>query len=156
MPVFKKSDCKLVRNYRPISVLIFLDNVLEKLAEIHLRIYFRKFYILTKCQFRISVRGLSTNIATANFTDIIKIFIDNRTYATMIIVNFARAFDSIDRNILIKLECCGIPGPHSNLLWSLMNKRKHFCKRCKLGSNYYKIWCSSRLYLWPDSLLNLR
>lgn len=124
LPVFKKGDCKLVDNYRPISVLPFLDKVLEKVIEIRLSKYLAKFHILSDSQFGFR-EGLSTNIAIANFTDRIKRCIDNGIYAGTIFVDFARAFDSIDHNILlIKLERYGITGPALNLLRSFLSNRK--------------------------------
>lgn len=124
LPVFNKGDCKLVENYRPISVLPFLDKILEKVIEIRLSKYLTKFHILSDSQFGFR-EGLSTNIAIANFTDTIKRCIDNAIYAGTIFVDFARAFDSIDHNILlIKLECYGITGPALNILRSFLNHRK--------------------------------
>lgn len=125
VPAFKKGDPIQIENYRPISVLPFLDKVLEKLIERRLSNYCKKFYILTPSQLGFRP-GISTDKALACFVNSIKLFIDKGNYTGSVFVNLSKAFDSIDHNILFtKLELYGIAGPLLLLLKSFLFDRQH-------------------------------
>lgn len=124
VPVLKKGDARFMDNYRPISILSFLDKVLEKLIETRLSRYLKKFNLLTPSQFGFRA-ALSTNIATACLTDKIKSFIDHGDVAAAVFIDFSKAFDTIDHDILFtKLERYGITGPALTLLRSFLLNRQ--------------------------------
>lgn len=124
IPVLKKGDARCMNNYRPISILSFLDKILEKLIESRLSRYLKKFDLLTPCQFGFRA-SLSTNIATACLTDKIKSFIDRGDVAAAVFIDLSKAFDTIDHDILFfKLERYGITGPALTLLRSFLLNRQ--------------------------------
>lgn len=124
IPVHKKGDSRNMNNYRPISILSFIDKILEKLLVTRLSRYLKKFNLLTPSQFGFR-EGLSTNIAIACLTDKIKSSIDRGNVAAAVFIDFSKAFDTIDHDILfIKLERYGITGPALTLLRSFLLNRQ--------------------------------
>lgn len=121
--MFKKGDPTNADNYRPISILSFFDKILEKLIEVRLSKYYTKFNILTSNQFGFR-KGFSTDTAIATFTDKVKSYIDKGDISGAILIDFSKAFDTIDRNILFKkLEFYGITGPGLAIIKSFLQDR---------------------------------
>lgn len=111
VPVFKKGDCAIISNYRPICILPFLSKVFEKLLDIRIANYINKFNILTPSQFGFRA-AYFTELALLSLTDKLKKAIDVGYYAGSVFVDFTKAFDTINHNILfMKLEAIGATGP---------------------------------------------
>ena len=102
IPVHKKHfrlDCN---NYRPISILSNLDKILEKLI-INKLIY--------PLQFGFRKSYSTSSLALLSLTENIKQEIDDRKFGCGIFIDFQKAFDTVDHNILInKLQHYGILG----------------------------------------------
>lgn len=123
-PVFKKGDKALMNNYRPISILPFFSKVIEKIVEKRLSSYLNKFNLLTPRQFGFRP-GLSTNLALIALTDYIKLEIDNGKFVGGIFIDFTKAFDTINHDILFsKLALYGINGPPLQLLRNFLLNRE--------------------------------
>lgn len=122
-PVFKKGNQVIISNYRPISILPFLSKVVEKLIKQRLSNYLQKFRLLTPIQFGFR-RGLSTNLALTALTDKLKTEIDKGKYVGSVFIDFTKAFDSINHDILFcKLASLGINGPALQLLRNYLHNR---------------------------------
>lgn len=122
-PVFKKSKKTVISNYRPIATLPFLSKVVEKLIEQRLSNYLQKCHLLTAKQFGFR-RGLSTNLAVIALTDKLKSDVDKGKYVGSVFIDFTKAFDSINHDILFcKLASLGINGPALELLRSYLLDR---------------------------------
>ena len=125
--VFKnKGDPRLFLNYRPISLLSNINKIFEKL--VHARLY--SFLELHDCiyelQFGFRTKH-STNHALMSLTETIRVALDNSNFACGIFVDFQKAFDTVDHNILLqKLEHYGIRGLANNWFKSYLSNRKQY------------------------------
>lgn len=123
-PVFKKGDNTSLKNYRPIFILSFFSKVIEKLFEQGVLNYFKKFDILTPREFFFHP-GSSTNFALIALADQSKKAIDEGKPVGSLFVDFSKAFDSINHNILFqKLASYGIVGVPLNLIRNYLLDRE--------------------------------
>ena len=88
-------------NFRPISTLSAFTKILEKLVYKQLILYIEKYEIL--CQFQFGFRkGRSTEQAIAEINGNVKTAIDNDLYTYGVFLDFVKAFDTVNHNILLK------------------------------------------------------
>ena len=125
-PLFKKGDKQDIRNYRPIAVLSVFSKILEKIMYNRLLCFLKKFNILTDEQ-----NGFRDNksITTACHTFIEKIqqALDNNLHAVGIFLDFTKAYDVINHNILLcKLESYGVRGIINSWFKSYLSERMQY------------------------------
>ena len=126
VPIFKKGDALLVNNYRPISLLTSLSKILEKL------VYSRTIkFLLDKNVFSDSQFGFrekhSTSHAILNFLDNVARATDNHLHTIGILLDFSKAFDTINHEILLrKLHHYGIRGVALKWFESYLYNRQQF------------------------------
>lgn len=127
IPIFKKGNRKLVKNYRPISLLPIIGKLMEKL--IHSRIY----HFLNGAKFFSPYQGgfrpeMGTTDSISNMLSYIYNQLNNNTVTATIFFDLSKAFDSIDQNILLqKLESAGISGNCLRLLKDYLSNRTQTC-----------------------------
>ena len=110
VPVFKKGDELNPGNYRPISLLSIFNKVFEKLISKRLSDFFDHENILYKHQFGFR-KNHSTGLAIVEVTDFCYTNLDKNNYILGLFIDFQKAFDSIDIDILlVKLSNYGIRG----------------------------------------------
>ena len=126
IPVFKKGDKLLVSNYRPISLLSNINKIFEKV--VYKRLY--SFLNLHNCIFELQFgfrAGHSTNHALLSLTEKVRVALDTGNFACGIFVDFQKAFDTVDHEILLrKLECYGVRGTANNWFRSYLTNRSQF------------------------------
>ena len=110
IPIYKKGSLSCTCNYRPISLLSIFDKLLEKLMYKRLLNFLNKNIVLFERQFGFRTM-YSTEYAILSIVDKVQKAIDNRNYACGIFLDFNKAFDTVNHEILIqKLSCYGVRG----------------------------------------------
>ena len=113
-------------NYRPISILPIINKIFEKIIYNRLISFFNKQNIIQDTQFGFR-KGHSTELAVAKFYEDTLINLDNNFTTCAIILDLSKAFDSVNREILLfKLYKYGIRGNIHNLIRSYLKNRTQY------------------------------
>ena len=94
-PLYKKGSKTDPKNYRPVSLLPLVSEVIEKVIHNHTEIFLNKYKILYKCQsgFR---KSFSTNSCLTLLTDKINKGFESGKYTGLILIDLQKAFDTTD------------------------------------------------------------
>ena len=110
IPLFKKGSPLTASNYRPISLLSVFSKTTEKVMYERLYKFLEKHEILYSLQFGFRASH-SISHALVSLTEAIKSSLDNRKFGCGIFIDFQKAFDTVNHDILsMKLEHYGIRG----------------------------------------------
>ena len=110
LPIHKGDSKFIVSNYRPISLLPILSKIFEKLMYNRLIEFINKNNILTPNQFGFQ-KNKSTEMAVNTIINNVINSFEKKETAYCIFLDFAKAFDTVNHQILIKkLEYYGIRG----------------------------------------------
>ena len=125
--VFKnKGDPRLLPNYRPISLLSNINKIFEKLVHTRLFSFLELHDCIYELQFGFRAK-YSTNHALMSLTETVRNALDNSNFACGIFVDFQKAFDTVDHNILLnKLDHYGVRGIANNWFRSYLSNRKQY------------------------------
>ena len=96
--IFKSGDRKLIKNYRPISILPRISKILEKNVTLQLITYFDVSLFLTPYQICFRADH-STELACHSVVRNFYFCLDAKKYVIGIIIDLAKVFDSLDRDI---------------------------------------------------------
>lgn len=128
VPIHKAGEKYKTTNYRPISLISNIAKIFEKVLHVKLSKYFIKNKILSEKQFGF-VNNKGTKDALATITDIIYNKLDNSEPVIAIMLDLAKAFDTVNHKLLFdKLERLGIRGTPLNLIKSYLTDRKQFVR----------------------------
>ena len=126
LPFYKIGDVNCFNNYRPISILPLLSKILEKLIYSRLLDFFTDNNIIPQ-QFSFRENHFTTHALHMAITRVCKA-INNKKRALGIFVDFSKAFDTLQHNILIhKLEHYGVRERALQLLINYLSNRKQYC-----------------------------
>ena len=124
IPIFKKGCRLMVSNYRPISLLSNLNKLFEKIMHKRIYAFLEKFNILYKLQFGFRSK-YSTQHALIHMTEAIRSALDSGKVTCGIFVDFQKAFDTVNHEILLKkLDHYGFRGIINNWFRSYLTNRK--------------------------------
>ena len=127
-PTFKGGSKLDVSNYRPVSVLPTISKILEKLMLFRLTKFLDKYNIIYEHQFGFQ-KNRSTTLAVLDLNTRIIKALDNGNYAASVFLDFDKAFDTVNHEILIdKLENYGIRGIVKNWFESYLKNRHQIVK----------------------------
>ena len=125
-PLHKGGQHRERNNYRPISVLPILSNIIKKHVANSLLKYLQEKNLLyeLKSAFR---SGYSTKMALIGITDEILFKLDNDEVTGLVFVDFRKAFDVINHNLLLKKLSVYGASPDS-VAWfrSYLEERRQF------------------------------
>ena len=126
IPLFKKDDPKLLKNYRPISLLPTISKVVEKIIFTQLSTYFNENKLIFDNQYGFRPKH-STEYAALELVDRIITQMDKKEVPINIFLDLSKAFDTIDHTVLLaKLRYYGIHDTALLLLKSYLNNRKQY------------------------------
>ena len=110
IPSYKKGDKSECCNYRQISLIPNISKIIEKATYTRLYNFLEKYNSLYKKQFEFR-NSHSTNHALISMTEKIRESPDNNEYSCALFLDFQKAFDTVNHNILLKkLHHNGIRG----------------------------------------------
>ena len=122
IPIFKANSPLEVTNYRPISLLPIFNKIIEKLIFKRLNGFLKKNNVIFNHQFGFQ-KNKSTSLAILDVTTKLLNAIENKQFSCCIFLDFAKAFDTVDHDILLhKLEYYSIRGIALNIV-SFLSKR---------------------------------
>lgn len=123
-PIYKSGDTSNIENYRPISVLSAISKNFDKILHNHIRS--KTSHILSPHQHGFRA-GKSTLTNLLEYVDFIANKIINSGQIDVVFMDLAKAFDTIDHNILLrKLNTLQLDPCLINLLRSYLIERKQF------------------------------
>ena len=109
-PIFKGGNKNLITNYTPIAVLPSFSKIFEKAVHSRLTSFLSLNNVISDNQFGFRSHH-STCMAVLNMCDNISKSIDKNEFAIGVFIDLAKAFDSLDHNILLnKLNHYGVRG----------------------------------------------
>jgi len=141
IPIYKTEDRKLVSNYRPISVLPAFSKIIERLMYNRLINFLNKHDILSPNQYGFR-KNLSTSMALLDLVDKLSSSIDNNEITVGIFIDLAKAFDTVNHNILLsKLYHYGIRGTAYNWFKSYLSNRSQYVYVNNVKSDSLPVTC---------------
>ena len=124
IPIHKNGSVFTVSNFRPISLLPIFSKIFERLVYDRLICFVKKHNILTPNQYGFQANK-STELAVNEITNCIINSFENKESAFGIFLDFAKAFDTVNHQILIsKVEHYGIRGTPLNWFKSYLGNRQ--------------------------------
>ena len=139
-PLFKNKGPKEdINNYRGISVLPPINKVFEILISNKIREYFESNFIFTSAQhgFR---KNFSCETALHELISDINLARDKNKIALLLFIDFKKAFDTVDSELLIrKLFHYGFDNQSLSLIRNYFYNRKQFVKMGNNKSDFKKI-----------------
>ena len=126
VPVFKKDSKLDYSNYRPISLLSNIEKILEKLMYKRLYTFLNNNNIIYNLQFGFR-KQYSTSHDLINITENIRKALDDRNIGYGVFVDFQKAFDTVDHQILLaKLNHYGIRGVSNDWFKYYLSNRNQY------------------------------
>ena len=126
LPIFKAGASSSVSNYRPISLLTSISKIFERIFCTRLSAFLTKYQILYHLQFGFRPNH-STQLAMITLLEQIITSLDKGHFTIGIFLDFSKAFDTVNHQILLqKLECYGIRGIANTWVASYLSDRQQF------------------------------
>ena len=128
VPIHKSGSKLVIFNFRPISLLKFLSKIFERCMYSRFLDFIRQNCIISPNQFGF-LQKKSTEDALLKFTEYIYNSLNKKMYTAGILIDFKKAFDTVNHNILLKkLYRYGFRGLPLNLISSYLQNRPHTVK----------------------------
>ena len=141
IPLYKANDPMLFNNYRPISILPLFSKVLERIMYNRLLEFINKHKLLYRYQFGFR-KDHSTYMALIVLIDKITSAMDNGEFTLTVLIDFRKAFDTVDHEILLdKLYHYGIRGIAFDWMKSYLSNRQQSVSYNGANSSYKTINC---------------
>lgn len=122
-PLFKGGNHSRVENYRPISILSCISQLIEKHLFDTITSFFDRNNIISPSQYGF-IAGRGTQPLLEEFSDNLFLSFERNLFSCGLFLDVAKAFDSISHNILCeKLHKMGIRGPLLDLIRSYLQER---------------------------------
>ena len=121
VPVFKKCDSTCAKNYRPISALPTVSNVFERLMHDQITTYVDAYLSKHLCGYR---KGFNTQTALLSLIEKWKSISDKKGFPGAVLMDFSKAFDTINHELLIaKLDAYGFSKKSLELILDYLSER---------------------------------
>ena len=122
--VYKKENPLLAKNYRPVSVLLTVTTIFERLMQSQLNEHINQFLSPFLCGYR---TGFSSQTALLSLIERWKIMLNNKGYAGAVLMDFSKAFNTINYELLTaKLHIYGFSKDALKLILSYLRSQSTF------------------------------
>ena len=143
-PLLKKSnlDPDILNNYRPVSNLPFLSNILEKVVFNQLNDFLIRNNILENCQSGFRTNH-STKTALVKIVNDLRCNMDSQKLSVLVLLDLSAAFDTVDHHILLNRlkNLVGLSGTVLNWFYSYLTDRHFLVGMDTCSSGIHEIKC---------------
>lgn len=130
VPLFKKDDNLMMKNYRPVSILPSISKILEKLVHEQLVLFLDNVLDPNIAAYR---KGYSCEHVLLSLVESWKKALDLKKHAGAILMDLSKAFDCLPHPLIIaKLEAYGLSLNSCAFMWSYLSGRQ---QRVKLSGH---------------------
>ena len=130
-PVHKKGAKSSKDNYRPVSILLNLSKIYERLLFKQISEYFETILSKFQCGFR---KGFSAQHCLLAMLEKWKLAVDNKRHFGALLTDLSKTFDCLRHDLLLaKLNVYGFSLPALRLVQSYLSSRK---QRTKINSKF--------------------
>ena len=141
IPIFKNDDCYVFTNYRPVSVLTSMSKIFERVFYNRLLKFINNNNILYIFQFGFK-KCHSTFMALVILMEKITSALEKGEYVLGIFLDFSKAFDTVNHEILFKkLDFYGVRGTANNWIRDYLSNRTQFVTFNGVSSSQKIIKC---------------
>lgn len=127
-PIRKNDNSNNINDLRPISILSTFNKIVEKFLYNRIMKYIDKHQLISKNQFGFRPRSC-TETAALELVGMLRKSLDNKKIASIVFMDLKKAFDLVDRKILMKmLNLIGIRGKTEEILLSYFTQRMQVVK----------------------------
>ena len=131
IPIFKKGDKECKNNYRPVTILLNMSKIFERIIFRQISNYMESFLSKYQCGFR---KGLSTQHCLLFMLEKWKREVDNGKVFGIFLTDLSKAFDCLSHELLFaKLHAYDFSISALRLIYSYLGNRK---QRTKINSSY--------------------
>ncbi len=135
IPIHKSGKKEIINNYRPIAIQCSLAKLFEKIISKNIYSYMSSLLIENQHGF-VKGRSIDTNLVT--FTEVITESLRSQKQIDTIYIDFSKAFDSLDHNILLyKIRNYGFGNNLVSLITSYLTFRKCCVSHLGAKSRYF-------------------
>ena len=139
-PIFKKGDCSLMSNYRPISLLPTISKIFERVIHDQMYEYFNEFNLLAEQQYGFRKKH-STEYAAIKLIDHVSKQMENGKTPGNLYIDLSKAFDTLAFDILLfKLKYYGVTDTALDLMSSYLKNRKQYVVFNNTQSEYSEVY----------------
>ena len=140
VPLYKSKEKDLSVNYRPISLLITISKILEKIVykrtynflDAHDQLYNSQYGFRSKHSCENAISELTGHVVKGH---------EGKEHTAAIFLDLSKAFDTLDHSLLLKkLEKYGIRGISLNWFTSYLSNRRMRVKYASNGQEVYSNW----------------
>ena len=126
IPLFKKDDSLVMKNYRPVSILPSLSKILERIIHNQLLTFMDSILDPRMAAYR---KGYSCEYVLLNLTEQWKKALDTKMHTGAIFMDLSKAFDCLSHPLTIaKLRTYGLSQESCALVWSYLSERRQRVK----------------------------
>ena len=130
-PLFKKLECIMVNNYRPVSILPVVSKIFERIMKKQIKSYVDNYLSPYLCGYR---KGYNAQYALTTMIEKWKKSLDNKGIAGAILMDLSKAFDTINHELLI--EKLGAYGFEESPLTIILNYLSDRWQRTKINTSF--------------------
>ena len=126
VPVYKAGSVTEIGNYRPISNLLNMNKIFEKLTFVRLDEFIKRNSIISENQFGFR-KNSNTSLAIFNLMRSFILTFKNKSYSVALFLDLKKAFDLVNTSILMnKLYRYGFRGVVHSFLKSYLDNRSQY------------------------------